>query len=473
MKKIEQNRVIEFSIFLIAVILAIFGIVSVYSAGSYFATIVRGNSFYFVQRQAGFVVLGIVAAIAILKFVKHRQLLDYRLLQRFSAGMILLLVFILAFIPPINGARGWIPIGPFSFQPLEIAKLILIWATAFYFVESRYLDNLDIPDNASDWLKYWGRHHQEMTIWLIYAGILLAILVQPDTGGFAIMSLTIALMWLASGLFTKQFALKALGIGAIASVVLIGIVSLFGASADYRIRRIIVFLNPFDTSLADSSRQIRNSFYALARGGLTGVGVGNSVQKTGYLPENHTDFILAIIGEELGMLGVLFVLGLLFALVTLIFKRSQTVQRPFDRYMLLGIGLLFTIQIAFNVAGITSLAPLTGVTLPFISYGGSSTLASFIAIGIVLKISIYDRISKYAPVETIIQSESTQQSVKEEKESIVTENTTQSVEDVVVEPVKKARPKVDVFEEQEEGFDEIVVEPLSRTQGEHHDRDEA
>lgn len=388
MKKIEQNKLLELSIFSITIILSIVGVMSVYSAGGYLATVVNGDPFYYVQRQALFVLISVILCGLIVK-LKYRFFIDYSLMRKISIGMIVILLLLLILGRATNGAKGWINLGSFSIQPSEFAKLILIWTTSFYFAETRYLDNLPIPEHAEKWQRLWGTHHQEISLGIIYAGIMLPVLAQPDTGGFAIMLVTIALIWLSSGIIEWKKAFKILS-GSIVigyfSLFMIG--QIFGDS-DYRIRRILVFLNPFAVS-ADASRQIRNSFYALARGGLTGVGIGNSVQKTGYLPEFHTDFILSIIGEELGILGVLFVLTLLFLLIFLIFRRSLTVQNTFNRYMLTGIGLMFLIQSFLNVAGVTSLAPLTGVTLPFISYGGSSMMTSFIAIGIVLKISIYD-----------------------------------------------------------------------------------
>ncbi|MBF0780067.1 MULTISPECIES: FtsW/RodA/SpoVE family cell cycle protein [unclassified Granulicatella] len=389
MKKNEYQYILEISILAIALILSVIGIMSVYSAGSYIAAVVKKDPFYYVQRQTIFVFISLILSVIILK-IKYKYFIDYKLIRQISVGMGIVLILMLIFVDPTNGARSWINLGMFSLQPLEFAKIILVWNTAFYFSETRYLDPFPIQNNPTFMQKIWGTYHPEVTLGLVYVGILIPVLLQPDTGGFAIMAATIGLMWLSSGLFEWKKAIKWLiGIVSTGYIGLFLLGNLFGGS-DYRIRRILVFLNPFSVS-PDDSRQIRNSFFALARGGLTGVGLGNSVQKTGYLPEFHTDFILSIIGEELGIIGIILVLFLLFLLVYLIFKRSMSVKRTFDRYILLGISLIFLIQIFLNVAGVTSLAPLTGVTLPFISYGGSSMLISFMCIGIVLKISLHDK----------------------------------------------------------------------------------
>lgn len=386
----RKDRLFETVISLIVIFLSVIGIVSVYSAGSYYSSVVKSDPFFYVQKQFIFVVLGILSFLFILKFFKYKYFFNYKLLQRASIVMIVVLVALILFGQRINGARGWISFGFFSFQPLEIAKLIIIWATAFYFYESRYMDPLEVPNNASQLMKYWGKHHPELTLGGICLFIITAVLLQPDTGGALIILSIIAVMWMTSGLFTLKQFLKYSSISVGIGAVLLGIAALFGGDS-YQIKRILVFLNPFDKALESASFQVRNSFYALSRGGFTGVGIGNSVQKTGYLPEFHTDFILAIIGEELGIFGVLFIVFLLLLLVFLIFRRSLSMKNVFNKFILIGIGTLFLIQSFLNIAGIISLAPLTGVTLPFISYGGSSILASYISIAIVVKISIMDK----------------------------------------------------------------------------------
>ncbi|MBS4770438.1 FtsW/RodA/SpoVE family cell cycle protein [Carnobacteriaceae bacterium zg-ZUI240] len=388
MKTTKNDRLFELTVMIIAVILSVIGIISVYSAGSYQVTDTTAPVNYML-RQLLFFIMSLVVCVITLK-LKYKFFVDYKLIKYVVTFMLVLLVILFA-LPATKGAKAWINLGFIAIQPAEFAKIVLIWVTSLYFSKTRYLPNLEASeqDNAIQFL--WAKHHQEAFPFLTYFMILLLVMLQPDTGGAMIMFLIITLMWLASGLFNLKTALKMLGIGVGSLITLAVLAILILGVDDYRSVRLLSFINPFAPANLDKTYQIRHSFYALANGGLFGVGIGNSVQKTGYLPENRTDFILSIIGEELGFFGVMLVIGLLMTLVFLIIRRSFMLRDTFNRFMLLGIALLFMIQTIFNVAGITSLLPLTGVTLPFISYGGSSMLSSFILIGLVIKFSIVDR----------------------------------------------------------------------------------
>lgn len=389
----NKDRLFELLMITIVVILSLIGIILVYSAGSYYSSVIKNDPFFYVQKQVIFVFLGLISAIGVLKIVKIKHFFDYKLLQVSSIIMISVLIALFFIGTRVNGAKGWINLGFLSIQPLEFAKLLIIWAVAFYFYESRYMDPLESSENSSKLMKIWEKNHPEVTLIGICSLIIIAVLMQPDTGGALILIAIILALLGASGLVLYRKFLKYGAMLTVSGISLITLLSFFGTS-DYRIRRILVFLNPFDPSLASASFQIRNSFYALSRGGLTGVGIGNSIQKTGYLPEFHTDFILAIIGEELGILGVLAIVMLLLLLVFLIFRRSLTMTNVFYKLVTIGIGSMFLVQSFLNIAGIISLAPLTGVTLPFISYGGSSIIASYISIAIIIKISIIDKQQK-------------------------------------------------------------------------------
>lgn len=389
MKSYKQDRLFELTTILISAILSIIGIISVYSAGSYQVATAQSAPTNYMIRQSLFFVLSLIVCLIVLK-LKYKFFTEYKRLRTVVTITIFLLCIVFA-LPSTKGAHAWINLGFISIQPSEFAKIVLIWVTALYFSEIRYLPNLTIYKYDGDLKKWWAKHHQEMFPALSYGLVLLLVMAQPDTGGAMIMVLMISLMWISSGLLTAKQALRVILIG-IALLILVAILSIliFGVN-NYRSIRLLSFINPFAPANLDNTYQIRNSFYAFANGGWFGVGVGNSVQKTGYLPENHTDFILSIIAEEFGFFGVLFVVGLLMTLIIIILKRSFVLKSTFNRFMLLGIALMFMVQTIFNIAGITSLLPLTGVTLPFISYGGSSMLVSFIAIGLVIKFSIMDR----------------------------------------------------------------------------------
>ncbi|MEG0474799.1 MAG: FtsW/RodA/SpoVE family cell cycle protein, partial [Carnobacterium sp.] len=158
----------------------------------------------------------------------------------------------------------------------------------------------------------------------------------------------------------------------------------------YQYDRFLAFWDPFEVSQS-AGLQLVNSYYALSRGGLFGVGIGQSVQKTGYLPEPYTDFIISILGEELGLIGVLFVLGLFIFLVLRIYLVAIRTKDPFGSLLCIGIATMFLIQGSINLGGVLGLLPITGVTFPFISYGGSSTLVLTISIGLILNVSALNK----------------------------------------------------------------------------------
>lgn len=413
MKNYKQDKLFELTTIIIAIILSIIGIISVYSAGSYEVATTQEVPTNYMIRQSIFFILSLVVCLIVLQ-LKYKRFTDYKILRIIVVFIILLLIIVFT-LPATKGSHAWINLGFMSIQPAEFAKIVLIWVTALYFSEIRYLPDLKIYKYDGTVKKWWAKYHQEMFPILSYALVLLLVMAQPDTGGAMIMVLMISLMWIASGLLTAKQAIKLMLFGTVILIVLSVLAILIFGVNNYRSIRLLSFINPFAPANLDKTYQIRNSFYAFANGGWFGVGVGNSVQKTGYLPENHTDFILSIIAEEFGFFGVLFVVGLLITLIIIILRRSFTLKNTFNRFMLLGIALMFMVQTIFNIAGITSLLPLTGVTLPFISYGGSSMLMSFIAIGLVIKFSIMDRKLYDKP---IVQEEKT------ESKEILEENIT-------------------------------------------------
>lgn len=413
MKNYTQDKLFEVATFSIAVILSIIGVISVYSAGSYQLDPDVTPTSYMI-RQLIFMIMSLITCFIMMR-LKYKWFTDYQMVKSVLMVMLLLLIIVL-FLPATKGARAWINLGFVSIQPAEFAKVLLIWITALYFSKTRYLPNLPIDKRDSSLKQLWAVHHQEAFPIICYVMIMSLVMIQPDTGGAMIMFLMIGLIWLASGLFRVQQTIKLLSVTLIGLIV-VAILTIFILGVDnYRSIRLISFINPFAPSNLENTYQIRNSFYALANGGLFGVGIGRSVQKTGYLPENQTDFILSIIGEEFGFIGVLVVVGLLMALVIIILRRSFMLKNTFNRFMLMGIAMMFMIQILFNVGGITSLLPLTGVTLPFISYGGSSLLVNFIAIGLVLKFSIMDR-KLHSQVTELPQSDTTSQQSESKEES--------------------------------------------------------
>ena len=353
---------IDYALFISVIIISIFGIIMIYSASSIWAQFKYQDAFKYVKQQGLFFLVGIVVVIITsrldLNFIKKR------------ANLILgvcFLLLILVLIPGIgsvrNGSRSWFGIGGFGIQPSEFAKLGLI-----IFVS-----------------KYLSKHQKEMKdvkgalpIFLVVGLFFLLIMLEPDFGTAMVLALTLVALIFASGLKISFFIkLGVLG--------LIGIVALIIA-APYRMARIVSFLNPWSDPLG-SGYQIIQSLYAIGPGGILGQGFLSSRQKHFYLPEPQTDFIFSIISEEFGFLGVLIVCGFFFFLFYRMLKIALRSNDLFQKYLALGLGLLIFIQASLNLAVVVGLIPVTGVTLPFFSYGGSSLLISMISVGLVLNVS--------------------------------------------------------------------------------------
>lgn len=326
-------------------------------------------------KQSIYVVLGIIVLIFCANFplehYRHR-----RFLQDSTIVMGALLVIVLAIGKAVNGAKGWLNFGPVNIQPVEFCKLYFILYLADRMVRTHQKGKLLIKGESS---------RGALILATIY---LLLILAQPDTGGFAINVCIIGVMFIACDVRSWW---KAVGI-----VIGFPLAVYFGLQlvivngwihGGYRIQRFIAFMNPFGNA-SGSGSQLVNSYYAISNGGVFGVGLGNSIQKMGYLPEPNTDFIMSIASEELGLVGVSLILGLLLCLICriiLIGVRSRSLYQTLICY---GTATFMMVETFFNIGGVLGLLPITGVTFPFISYGGSSMLVLSSAVGIVMNISI-------------------------------------------------------------------------------------
>ena len=281
-------------------------------------------------------------------------------------GCFLLLVLVL--IPGIgsirNGSRSWFGIGGFGIQPSEFAKLGLIIFTAKYLAKNQ--------KNMSDVKK------GALPIFLVIGVFFLLIMLEPDFGTSMVIALTLIALIFVSGLKISFFVkLGVLGLA--------GIVGLIVA-APYRMARIVSFLNPWSDPLG-SGYQIIQSLYAIGPGGLLGQGFLNSRQKHFYLPEPQTDFIFSIISEEFGFLGVVIVCGFFFFIFYRMLRIALRSNDLFQKYLAFGLAFGIFIQASLNLAVVVGLIPVTGVTLPFFSYGGSSLLISMLSVGLVLNVS--------------------------------------------------------------------------------------
>jgi len=361
--KKKLDRVLLYAFFA----LLVFGLIMIASAGISYSRTRFGDAYFFLKRQLIGVSIGLV-----LMYVMQQIKYDFWKkisVPMFGASIILL---ILVFIPGIGsriyGASRWIQLGPVSFQPAEMLKLSLILYLATW-LESR-----------KEKIKDFSEGFVPFMIILIFVSFLL--IKQPDVGTLGVVVLTsIAIFFISGSKLSHLFSMASLGMGAL--FVLIKIES-------YRMDRLMVFLHP-ELDPRGIGYQISQALLAIGSGGFFGVGLGESMQKFNYLPEPVGDSIFAIIGEELGMLGCL-VLVALFAIVVmrgiLIAKRAPDV---FSKLTAIGIVSWIFFQSFINIGAITGLVPLTGIPLPFISYGGTSIIFLMASVGILLNISKYTK----------------------------------------------------------------------------------
>lgn len=358
---------LDLTLLISIIIISIFGLIMVYSASYIWAEYKFNDPFKFFKSQAIFLIIGIILMITISK-------INYKIYYEKSNTILFVTVIllILVLIPGIgsvrNGSRSWFGIGPLGIQPSEAVKLALI-----IFVSKYLSNNNKIIKNIRKGV---------LPILIITLFIFFLIMLQPDFGTGFIIIVTIIGLLFVGGVNIKFFIVLAL-------IGLFGITGLI-VIAPYRLKRILSYLNPWSDPLG-SGFQIIQSLYAIGPGGLFGYGFLNSRQKHFYLPEPQTDFIFSIISEEFGFVGILIV-SLLFLIIILEgFKISKRSKEPFGKYLSFGITFGLAFQALLNLMVVVGLIPVTGVTLPFLSYGGSSLLMTLCSMGIVLNISRYER----------------------------------------------------------------------------------
>ena len=367
-KLLKEQKRPDLPLLFIVVILLVVGIVMVYSSSYVWSDYKFNDSFYYLKRQLLFAGAGVVAMFFFM-------VIPYYTWKKY-ANLILLFCFILlllVLIPGVGlvrgGAQSWIGVGAFSIQPSEFMKLgLIIFLAAILSANQKYITSFKkgfLP-----------------CILLVFTAFGL-IMLQPDLGTGMVLVLTCMIMIFAAGArLTHFFGLAAIG--------MLGFVGLI-ASAPYRISRITAFLNPWEDPLGDGF-QIIQSLYAIGPGGLMGLGLGNSLQKYFYLPEPQTDFIFAILGEELGFIGGTVIIVLFFLLLWRGIKISLEAPDLFGRFLALGIAGMLAVQAMINISVVIGLIPVTGITLPFLSYGGSSLTLTLCSVGVLLNISIYSKI---------------------------------------------------------------------------------
>ena len=363
----DHMKKIDIVLLISILLISIFGIVMVYSASYVWAEYKFNDPYKFVKHQALFFLVGLILMYFISKIDYHKYFDKANALLIFA-----LILLILVIIPGIgtvrNGSRSWFGIGPFGLQPSEAAKLVLIIFTSKYLTKNER----DIKNIKRGVLSILG-------ITFLVFGL---IMLQPDFGTGVIIVMSIIGLLFIAGVDLKFF----MGLGAIGALGVVGLILV----APYRLQRILSFLNPWSDPLG-SGFQIIQSLYAIGPGGLFGYGFLNSRQKHFYLPEPQTDFIFSIISEEFGFMGVVIVVSLFLIIIIRGFRIARNTNDKFSKYLAFGIIFELAFQAILNLMVVVGLIPVTGVTLPFLSYGGSSLLITLCGMGIVLNISRYQR----------------------------------------------------------------------------------
>ena len=367
----------DYSLFITYLFLCLFGLVMIYSASMEWAVNVYDyEPDFFYKRQ----VINLLVAVPVFLMAAFIPYKHYR--RKPIMASMLLVMFILLFAvhfigDDINGAKSWITIGPLRLQPSELAKIILILYFASVFANKKTKGNLDSINESIA---------PPVTILTI---AFFSVLSEVDMGTAGIILFVSVSVLAASGIRFKTFAkLFSLIFGVI--ILITPILYFFRDIfiTPKRLLRLEAFLNPFEFE-QDSGFQIVNGYLAIGAGGVKGLGLGQSVQKLGYLPEPQTDFIMAIIAEELGILGTVLVIGSLGFIVLRALFIALNTQDVQARMIATGIGSLIGFQTFINLGGLLGIIPLTGVTLPFISYGGTSVVLLSLAMGILINVSMF------------------------------------------------------------------------------------
>lgn len=345
-------------------IFAVLGLLGLGTIEIYASTAADGltryhDAYYYLERQLVFVSLGGVA-------MWFASRLDYRRLRAFTYPLLALSVVLLGaalLAPARNGASRWIPLGPFTFQPVEVAKLGLVTYLAYSLGRK--------ADRVKTFTVGFVPH-------LVVCGMMMVLLLkQPDLGSSVVLGATTLGMLFMAGARVSYILLAILGAAPIAYHFVIG--------TPWRLQRFLAYFNP-EAYASDTAYQFLQARLAMGSGGVFGVGLGNGHQSLGYLPEGQNDFILAPIGEEMGFVGVVAVLALFALLVWRGVRAALGARDVFGGYLAFGITMLFGVQVLFNVGVVLGVVPNKGITLPLVSYGGSSLVVTMFLVGLLLNV---------------------------------------------------------------------------------------
>jgi cell division protein FtsW len=358
-----KGRVEAQILVLVTLALVAFGLVMVYSATSAAEALGDGDPSYYLKRQGIYAVIGVALMLIAARF-------DFRGLRTFAPGLILVSLALCTLVlaaSPVNGARRWLTLGPVNLQPSELAKLaVAVWAAA-------YLARRKPPQTLGELARPLG---------LVAGAFCVLLLLEPDLG--TAISLVVMLFAI---LLVAGVPLPTLG----AAGGLVGALGLLAIWVEpYRRERFLAFLDPWSDAQG-SGFQIVQALIGLGSGGIVGEGLGRGVQKVFYLPEAHTDMIFAIVGEELGLVGTIGVITAYAAFAYAGLRVALACRDPFGKRLAAGLVALVCGQAAINLAAVLALAPLTGIPLPFVSYGGSNLVVQLASVGILLNIAANGR----------------------------------------------------------------------------------
>ena len=376
--KPTRSRMMEYDqpMLWVSIVLLALGLVMVYSASIALPDSPRYANYresHFLMRHA--FALGIGLSVGLASFQIPVKVWDRYAPKLFIVALVLLVIVLVPFVGKgVNGARRWIPLGVMNFQPSELMKLAVVLYAANYTVRKQ------------EWMQTVAKGFLPMGVAVVVVGMLL--LLEPDMGAFLVIAAVAMGILFLGGINGKLFAgLVGVAVGAFALLI---------TASPWRRERIFAYLNPWEESNAlGKAYQLTHSLIAFGRGEWTGVGLGGSIEKLHYLPEAHTDFILAVIGEEFGFIGVLVVIVLFYWLVRRAFNIGRTalqLDRTFAGLVAKGIGVWIGWQTFINMGVNLGLLPTKGLTLPLVSYGGSGILMNCVALAILLRIDYENRV---------------------------------------------------------------------------------
>lgn len=357
-----EYRSIDWWLLASVLIMLSLGLLMVLSAGSVVGERDFGDKYYFFKRQFAFVSFGLVIMTVCIYF--PRRILNNIHYMAISAAIFLLLLTLTPLGIDVNGASRWLPFFGFSLQPMEFARIALVLYLSYFLSTHQHL----------------GRTFSKGVIppFAITGILCMLLLLQPDFGAAVILLAILFFLCLAGG---TRFIYLAFSFSMMATLAISLIMN-----SPYRMRRLLAFMDPFKDAQG-TGYQLVQSFYALAEGSFLGVGMGNGRQKLLYLPEAHNDFIVSVIGEELGLLGITIMMGLFMLIFARCYRIVLGQKELCDKLTSFGLSLIVALGATLNLAVIMGMVPPKGVAMPFLSYGGSSMLATMICIGLILNYS--------------------------------------------------------------------------------------